>query len=235
MSKTYAFTDIHGQYKLWEKIKKHCAEDDVIYFLGDAVDRGPDGIKIMLELLADPRVIYLKGNHEDMMVEVCRDIIKELPSDLHWWLENGGYSTYESLAPDLYSNNENLLAFLDKIDKLPTCALYQNRNGENIYLSHSGAYSPIFEEKFSKWVKEASFDHKYLWDRSHINRKTWSEKYPNAYIVHGHSPVQLFFKKEEPHEYCEGHKIDLDLGTYNTKQIALLDLDTFDCTIFDDK
>ena len=47
MNKTYAFTDVHGKYKLWEQIRDYCDETDTIYFLGDACDRDDDGLKIM--------------------------------------------------------------------------------------------------------------------------------------------------------------------------------------------
>ena len=29
---TYAVSDLHGRYDLWEKIKSHLQENDVIYF-----------------------------------------------------------------------------------------------------------------------------------------------------------------------------------------------------------
>ena len=60
MYKTYACSDLHGLYPLWEQIKHYCDETDTIYFLGDAIDRGPDGIKILLEMLYDSRVIFLR-------------------------------------------------------------------------------------------------------------------------------------------------------------------------------
>lgn len=232
MSKTYAFTDIHGQYELWSQIKKYCAEDDTIYFLGDAVDRGPDGIKILLELMADPRVIFLKGNHEDMMSSTCWDVMNESANDLYWWMENGGADTYQTLLPDL--QNKKLGSFLKKVDALPTCALYTNKQGKDIYLSHSGAYSPILEDKYSKWNFKPA-EYYYLWDRGHLNRQKWTKSFPNAYIVHGHSPVQYFFNTNEPHFYCEGHKINLDLATFQSKRIALFDLDTFEYTLFEKK
>ena len=50
MGKVYACADLHGQYELWKQIRDYCAEDDIIYFLGDACDRGPEGIKIIKEL-----------------------------------------------------------------------------------------------------------------------------------------------------------------------------------------
>ena len=64
MNKTYAVSDLHGQGQLWEQIKEYIDDTDTLYYLGDAIDRGPDGINIMLDLLKMPNVIYLKGNHE---------------------------------------------------------------------------------------------------------------------------------------------------------------------------
>ena len=76
MGKVYACSDLHGMYKLWKQIENYLQEDDRLIFLGDAADRGTDGIQIMVELLADPRVTYLKGNHEDMMVKVCLEYVE---------------------------------------------------------------------------------------------------------------------------------------------------------------
>ena len=67
MNKTYAFTDLHGMYPLWEQIRDFCDESDKLIFLGDACDRGDDGLKIIKELLQDKRVTYIKGNHEDFL------------------------------------------------------------------------------------------------------------------------------------------------------------------------
>ena len=63
----YAFSDIHGQRKLFDQVMAEIGPDDTVYFLGDAIDRGPNGWAILKELMNDPRVIYIKGNHEDMM------------------------------------------------------------------------------------------------------------------------------------------------------------------------
>ena len=35
--------------------------------------------------------------------------------------------------------------------------------------------------------------------------------------------------------YCDGHKIDIDLGCFATKKIALLDLDTLEPIYFEEK
>lgn len=84
----YAFTDIHGNYDLWLAIKNYCKEDDEIFFLGDAIDRGPDGIKIMQELFKDKRVTYIIGNHEDMFLDYVKDINMALLTQKSIILEN---------------------------------------------------------------------------------------------------------------------------------------------------
>ena len=80
MHDIFFFTDIHGMYDLYRAIMDFCNEQDseaTIIFGGDACDRGRDGYKIMKELLANPRVVYLKGNHEDLFVKAAYEIKDE--------------------------------------------------------------------------------------------------------------------------------------------------------------
>ena len=66
MGSHYVFSDIHGNYKLFKKIKGFLHQDDVCYVLGDCADRGTKGYTIIKEVLQDGRFIYIKGNHEDL-------------------------------------------------------------------------------------------------------------------------------------------------------------------------
>ena len=45
----YAMSDLHGCYDKYIKMpeKINFGDDDTLYILGDIVDRGPDGIKIL--------------------------------------------------------------------------------------------------------------------------------------------------------------------------------------------
>ena len=77
MHDVFYFTDIHGQRKLFDAIMNYCYEQDdeaMIIFGGDAIDRGEDGYAIMKELLDNPYVVYLKGNHKDMFTKAAREI-----------------------------------------------------------------------------------------------------------------------------------------------------------------
>ena len=72
---TYICTDLHGNYNVWHEIKKFLKKEDKLICLGDVIDRGPAGYSILVEMLGDPRVELIMGNHEDMMVAACDSII----------------------------------------------------------------------------------------------------------------------------------------------------------------
>lgn len=77
MHDIFCFTDIHGNRRLFDAVMKFCRKQDEecsFIFCGDAIDRGEDGYGIMKELLDDPKVVYLKGNHEDMFTKAAREI-----------------------------------------------------------------------------------------------------------------------------------------------------------------
>ena len=68
MNKTYAFSDVHGVYNLWEQIRDYCDETDTIYFLGDGNQIGdpitftktskPLDIEIDVEGINDFKIIF---------------------------------------------------------------------------------------------------------------------------------------------------------------------------------
>ena len=62
----YAMSDLHGCYNKFLGMlgKIHFCEEDTLYILGDVVDRGPDGIKLLLELAERKNIICLRGNHD---------------------------------------------------------------------------------------------------------------------------------------------------------------------------
>jgi serine/threonine protein phosphatase 1 len=68
----YAFADIHGRMDILKKIIDKIKPGDVVYCLGDCGDRGPDSWECIKTVLAHPQIIYLKGNHEDMLVKAFR-------------------------------------------------------------------------------------------------------------------------------------------------------------------
>ena len=228
MNKTYAFTDLHGMYSLWKQIKEYCDETDTLIFLGDACDRGEDGIKIIKELLQDKRVIYLKGNHEKFLEDFGGDVMCGFLQSAYLWRGNGGFPTIKDF--EKISDENTQLWFLRKISQLPLKMEYVNKKGQKILLSHAG-YTPTLEPTNSE---------DFLWDREHCYQSWWpiEEEHKNTYVVHGHTPTyylkRLIFSmgndfiqetEKSPIIYCQGHKIGLDLASFESKAVILFDLD----------
>lgn len=97
MKKIFAIGDIHGCYDrlkaLMEKIPIDCSRDALV-FIGDYIDRGPHSVEVVDYLIQlknrFPEVIFLKGNHEDMLDKFLNG------SDRSTYLLNGGQQTLDS-------------------------------------------------------------------------------------------------------------------------------------------
>lgn len=209
MRNVFFFTDLHGQRNLFHAMYNWCMRQDpecAIVYGGDAADRGNYGYEMMRELLNAPNVIYLMGNHEDMFVNACDEIIghcamnDELYSQLHsrpsreqaeqlvnqWAGQdtrlacyNGGFSTLVDWIMDGADED-----FVDQIRVLPLTLRY-----ENFDFCHSACTPNVFET-----VNNAERDgipvpsyaeSDILWDRQSLNLGWTNERY----VFFGHTPT----------------------------------------------
>ena len=69
----YAISDLHGCYDKYQALlKKICfGPEDTLYVLGDVLDRGPDGFRILLDMAGRSNGVGLLGNHEAMPFRRC--------------------------------------------------------------------------------------------------------------------------------------------------------------------
>lgn len=225
---TYVATDFHGMYGLWKRIKEYMNPEDTLYYLGDAIDRGPRGWDIFTELLDDPRVIYIKGNHEDIMYNVFNSLHGEADKWLKHWDKNGGSKTRKNMESVSY---ETKMKYINKIAEMPTFKLYQNQQHEVFILTHAGC-TPTKEY----WdMPDAEWQYSNLWNRKHFT-DPWPQDKNNKhkFVIHGHTPVQFMYQLASgfdrndngmPIAYCDGHKINLDSGAFATNITTLYNLD----------
>jgi serine/threonine protein phosphatase 1 len=91
----YAVGDVHGRLDLLLQLERLIAEDlagrggrPVVCYLGDYIDRGPSSAEViehLRRLPADaPRRVFLKGNHEDMMLHFLEDPAVHGPKWFKW-------------------------------------------------------------------------------------------------------------------------------------------------------
>ncbi len=216
----YACSDLHGRCDLYQEVEKFLKPEDKIYCLGDCGDRGPDGWKLIKTIYNNPQFEYLIGNHEHMLAcamtqfktgrsPVYDDAISVV-------LQNGGGETLQSWIEDGQD-----FGWIEKLTHLNRYTSYINSSGIQIILSHAG-FTPKFG--FEPTLLDL------IWDRNHIEDK-WPKDYSKVLIVHGHTPVQYITERSAKIEVCwysQEHKADIDLGTYTSNKIVLLDLETFD-------
>jgi serine/threonine protein phosphatase 1 len=231
--KYYACTDLHGRFDLYQIIKSTISKEDIVYFLGDAGDRGPDGLKLIKSLLEDQQFIYLKGNHEDMLVDAARDYLidSSYPSENYKMLErNGGKKTFDD-----WLKSGRPTELLNQLDRLPPHAVYKNADGKVILLSHAG-YTPWFDKANPDKITIPSSE-ELIWSRYHFDDEWDEDHFSHCVVVHGHTPTlslahRIGDRREEiPHgayTYCNGHKIGIDNLSAYTDTACLLDLDTLE-------
>lgn len=225
MSKHYAIADIHGMYNIYEQVCEILQPNDVVYFLGDAGDRGYDGFKCIKAIYNNPQWIYLKGNHEDMMAKsidqeesTINGYLYENPMNI--WFNNGGDTTFNDWLEDGGDR-----AWAQRLHNLPLIAEYTNKKGITFHMNHAG---------YTCGHKDQMCGEELLWSRSHFYN-SWDEKtYPKDICIHGHTPIPYLEKRlGEPNKttapevktYCDGHKINIDNGVFFTGYTVLYDLD----------
>lgn len=234
----YVMSDIHGMGDLFDEVMNYLEEDNEPYqliYLGDACDRGPDGYRIMKQLLRNPNVIYLKGNHEDLFVKaayafrrLCQDehmtsnqiyeaygrdvsYIMQMEEDMWLHYANGGVSTFESWIKDGCPQG-----IITQLQNLPVKYSYKNYD-----FCHAGCLSYYFENDDEKEM---------IWSRRHFPMP-WIK---GRILIHGHTPVMHLFHgsreyqaiEDTPPKYLQPvrysvNKIDMDTGAFATNLIAI--------------
>lgn len=223
MNKVYACSDIHGVLDLWKQIDQFTDSTDKIYFLGDSIDRGPHSWDTFKAIYLNPKVEYIKGNHEDMLVNAMKDY-KIYSNEYQLWMQNGGSETIAD-----FLDNEFKEDWIREIENLPTHLKYVNQNGEEIYMSHAGFTLHKIGDKIM--LPE---DEDLIWDRQHLYSNSFDRNCVNCFSVFGHTPIQTQdrYTGEPGALYLPGNKICIDNGAFFSGQCCLLDLDTFDENIF---
>ena len=233
MPRAFAVSDLHGCKFLYDQINAFIEPDDIVYFLGDANDRGSNPWELVKLIRANPQWIYIKGNHEQLLeswIEAkCDDDVDA------WRLErNGGGYTMEYFLAENYGK-EFTNDWLEFFSNLPTSAVYESAKG-TIFMSHSG---------YIDWHPYVRRDYKtrnLLWSREHFNFPWDNSQEQYDYVVHGHTPIPYVMEDVEGIEpeswefgaywYADGHKCCIDNGCFYTATTCLLDLNTFDEHIF---
>ncbi|HMX05123.1 MAG TPA: fructose-bisphosphatase class III, partial [Chitinophagales bacterium] len=102
----FAISDIHGCHQTFSALLDtlQLTKEDELYILGDLIDRGPNSIAVIDQVLKmveeGYKVTTLMGNHEWMFMQALDETI---PYCWDWrryqaWVKNGGVTTMMNLG-----------------------------------------------------------------------------------------------------------------------------------------
>lgn len=231
---TYVISDIHGEYTKFRELLDmiHFSEDDVLYVLGDVVDRGKNPIKTLLWMMEQPNVIPIAGNHEQMMMECMPLLIREVKDEasiqafindydsdmfqkLYAWQRNGGIATTDELCK---YDNETRKKILEYVEDF-SCYEKVRVNGQKYLLIHGG----LGNYDKNKDIDDYSLD-ELVWSRADYD----TTYYDDVITVSGHTPTQYIEDNERPgYVYRKNNHMAIDCGAYRPDgRLAVVCLDT---------
>lgn len=223
----YVMSDIHGCYETFLKMLKRInfSNNDILYILGDVVDRGPEPIQALQYIMSKKNIFMIKGNHEVMMLECL------LGDDIYnnvLWGQNGGDITWDQF---MYLSEEEQNDMLKYLKELPNYIIVDDK-----ILVHAGLYPPkILKNKDMEYNMKHQYEDDLLWSRDEfIFSPTNIENYT---VIFGHTPTSYITGKKPMEVWIDEKykdKIDIDCGcVFNGGQLACLRLD--DMKIFYEK
>lgn len=226
---TYATSDLHGYpidsfLRLLEKAG--FSDSDVLYVLGDVIDRNGDGGIAMLRwMMSRPNVEFILGNHEAMMLsctflfeEITDENVDRLTSEqlqsLMVWMRNGCSCTMSSLRTLKARNPE---AYNDLTEYVRNAPLYTVTGacGRDFLLVHSGLGNFSPERKLSDYLPD-----ELLWHRPSPDERYFTDRM----TILGHTPTGYRFG-EKGKVFRTDTWIDIDTGAAGGGSPMLLRLE----------
>ncbi len=213
----YVLSDIHGEApRFWKMLElTGFGDEDVMYVLGDVIDRGSDGVELLRYILDAENIHMLLGNHE----QICLDALSPNATFLEElrWSRNGNAPTLQAIQgmPD-----EQRQWLLRQLAELPDHldVLLEERK---FHLVHG-------------FPGESTYSR--IWSRPDYYTPS---PYPDRTVIVGHTPVVVFATYEPIRDHMRilhaPGFIDMDCGCghrHDTRRLACLrleDMEEFYC------
>lgn len=187
--KYFVSGDIHSYFENWMLYLEHAGfelanPEHKIIICGDLFDRGDETLhcfEFVKRLHAENRLVYVRGNHEDLLFDCVTDIKRRFDIDTHH-IRNGTVKTVAQLADtnpyDILCNCYNKDVFESRIQEVLN---FIEQNAVDCF--ELGDY--IFVHG---WVPCDSKDTNKYHARKNVSladKSTWSDKWDNARWLNG--------------------------------------------------
>lgn len=224
----YVMSDIHGEYEAYRELlrKIRFSDRDEMFILGDCIDRGPEPIKVLKDMMLRPNVFPVIGNHEYMALKVLKQLMKEITDEscneiknsslmheLLLWQQDGGAVTLEQFQKLDIEERYDILEYLEEF------SLYEEAEagGKSFVLVHAGLDNFSEERELSDYSL-----HELIFKHADLDRVYYKDKY----LVTGHLPT-LAEKGNEGTVIIRNNNISIDCGKVFGGRLAAVCLDNF--------
>lgn len=224
----YVISDLHGRFDRYQQMLEviEFTLDDTLYVLGDVIDRGPDGIKILQDMMFRPNIFPLLGNHEFtaaiclpwLMQEITDQSLNALDGTqiaaLSEWIANGGGVTLRSLKGLATEEREEILEYFREMELFAE----METNGRSFVLTHSGLSNFSPGRPLSDYNLED-----FLFCRPGMD----TVYFPDKFLIFGHTPTRYLSGQDKI--LRQKTWIDIDCGcAAPSGRLGCLCLDTME-------
>lgn len=224
----YVMSDLHGEYEKYmsmiEKIK--FSNNDLLFILGDVVDRGPDPLKILYDMSMRSNVFPILGNHEIAALAIIKPLLAEITehnyntqitsvflNSLIEYQANGGNTTLDNFKALSVDKRAEMVEYLEEFVPFEIV----ETNNKTFVLVHSGLGNYQKDKKLVDYTLD-----ELCFSRPDYNNGVFDGT--NHYIVCGHTPTLAISGRSSI--IRQNHYINIDCGAcFPGGRLACLCLD----------
>ena len=176
---TYVISDLHGEYERLTKLMQliDFSDEDQMYVIGDVVDRGKEGVRILTEIMRRPNMHMLLGNHEYMCLRYFA--LDATEKEKRHWNRNGNYHTLNGFDALTEEERANVLSFIRELPDSATLLV----NGRKFVLIHGFTGENTYRR---------------VWNRPVIGQENGLDG--DVTLIIGHTPVVEYVKPDNDEE-----------------------------------
>ena len=216
----YVVSDLHGCYKQYRRLLEtiRLREDDTLYVLGDVVDRGADGIRILQDMCLRKNIVPFWGNHDYEAYTLLNGFFCSRRRDdafldaFRLWLADGGTPTAKAFEALSDGERRAILQYLASFGTYEHCSV----GGKQFFLAHT--VPP--KEKFSDPAACSLRD--FILGRPEYGRVYAQE----LHIVTGHTPTEQIDETSRGRIWRGSSHIAIDCGAVFGNPLGCLCLET---------
>ncbi|MBY8963249.1 serine/threonine protein phosphatase [Flavobacterium sp. D11R37] len=222
MGRTLVIGDVHGAYRALQQVleRAEVTKNDELIFLGDYVDgwgESPQVIDYLIKLKSEYRCIFMRGNHDDLLLEWLKT-----GEYTEQWFTHGGQLTtekYKDLSKDRLELHILFLEsledyYLDGHNRLFVHAGFTNLNG----VKHE-YFTRMFYWERTLWETALALD-----DRLDHNHPQYPKRFTLYHeIFIGHTPVTRI---GETTPQLKANIWNVDTGAAFKGPLTVMDADT---------